>query len=75
LIVEVDGGQHNESQRDKARDQWLTDRNYRVLRFWNNDVMSNMNGVLEMIASALQAETPPHPPAFGGRPLPAGGER
>ena len=75
MIVEVDGGQHNESQRDKARDQWLTDRNYRVLRFWNNDVMSNMNGVLEMIASALQAETPPHPPAFGGRPLPASGER
>jgi very-short-patch-repair endonuclease len=75
LVIEVDGGQHNESDADRIRDQWLRNRNYRVLRFWNNDVLSNTNGVLETIAIALQEETPPHPTAFGGRPLPASGER
>ena len=75
LIIEVDGGQHAESERDQIRDRWLSDRNYRVLRFWNNDVLGNTNGVLETIAAALQAESPPHPPAVGGRPLPASGER
>jgi very-short-patch-repair endonuclease len=60
LIVEVDGGQHAESQRDAVRDKWLADRNYRVMRFWNNDVTRNLAGVLEAIATAL-AESPPHP--------------
>jgi Protein of unknown function (DUF559) len=51
--------------------------NYRVLRFWNNEVMSNMDGVLQTIADALRMEAPPHPvPASSGnRPLPASGER
>ena len=75
LIIEVDGGQHADSEQDHVRDRWLKDRNYRVRRFWNNDVIGNTNGVLELIAIALQAESPPHPPAFGGRPLPASGER
>jgi very-short-patch-repair endonuclease len=75
LIVEVDGGQHADNAADRARDRWLAERNYRVLRFWNNDVLGNTNGVLEAIATALQAESPPHPPAFGVRPLPASGER
>ncbi len=60
LIVEVDGGQHANSARDAVRDKWLVDHNYRVLRFWNNDVLENMAGVLETIATAL-AEAPPHP--------------
>ena len=77
LIVELDGGQHAESVRDRTRDQWLAQHNYRVLRFWNNDVMSSMDGVLETIATALQAEAPPHPVSAcgGNRPLPASGER
>ena len=75
LIVEVDGGQHAENERDQIRDRWLRDHNYRVWRFWNNDVLSNTAGVLETIASALHGEAPPHPTAFGGRPLPASGER
>ena len=75
LIIEVDGGQHADNKRDRLRDQWLAERNYRVLRFWNNEVLRSMNGVLEVIALALNAESPPHPPAFGGRPLPASGER
>jgi very-short-patch-repair endonuclease len=75
LIIEVDGGQHADNVRDRIRDQWLTERNYRVMRFWNNDVLSNMDGVLEVIANALQAENPPHPTRFARRPLPASGER
>jgi very-short-patch-repair endonuclease len=55
LIVEVDGGQHAESQRDLVRDRWLAEHGYRVLRFWNNDVMGNIEGVLETIAAALKA--------------------
>jgi len=52
LIIEVDGGQHNESAADAIRDRRLMDEGYRVLRFWNNDVLGNTNGVL----MALQAE-------------------
>ena len=60
LVVEVDGGQHADNARDAVRDKWLSDHNYRVLRFWNNDVLGNMSGVLETIATAL-TESPPHP--------------
>ena len=75
LIVELDGGQHADSDADRLRDGWLRQHNYHVLRFWNDDVLRNMDGVLEVIAQALHAERPPHPTAFGGRPLPASGER
>jgi len=61
------------------RDRWLLEHNYRVLRFWNNDIMSNMDmdGVLEVIARALHEAAPPHPVVAKGddRPLPASGER
>ena len=60
LVIEVDGGQHADNSGDAVRDKWLVNHNYRVLRFWNNDVMGNMAGVLETIATAL-AESPPHP--------------
>ncbi|MGO3930452.1 endonuclease domain-containing protein [Rhodopseudomonas pseudopalustris] len=60
LIIEVDGGQHAGNPQDLVRDAWLHAHNYRVLRFWNNDVLSNISGVLEVIAAAL-AEAPPHP--------------
>ena len=75
LIIEVDGGQHADNKQDRVRDQWLTEHNYRVLRFWNNEVLGNTNGVLEVIAAALNAESPPHPDRFAVRPLPASGER
>ena len=61
LVIEVDGGQHSTDKRDLVRDQWLVDHRYRVLRFWNTDVLRNIDGVLETIATALQVETPPHP--------------
>src|SRR5215471_15223443 len=61
VIIEVDGGQHAENESDMVRDRWLRDRGYSVLRFWNNDVIQNIDGVLEAIASALPRETPPSP--------------
>jgi very-short-patch-repair endonuclease len=76
LVVEVDGGQHADSGLEKARDEWLTSRGYRVLRFWNNDVLKSPGGVLETIAAALNEVSPPHPASLAlGRPLPASGER
>jgi very-short-patch-repair endonuclease len=68
LIVEVDGGQHAENARDVERDRWLTTKGYRVLRFWNHDVLRNRSGVLEVIAAAAAEYTPlPNPPPQGGR--------
>jgi very-short-patch-repair endonuclease len=62
LIIEVDGGQHFESEnmvRDARRDAYLAAQGYRVLRFNNLEVMTNKSGVLETIASALgNSETP-----------------
>ena len=67
LIVEVDGGQHaGRSEEDKTRTGALEARGYLVLRFWNNEVLQNMDGVLEVIASTARP-VPPHP-----NPLPAG---
>jgi very-short-patch-repair endonuclease len=56
LIIEVDGGQHNESAADAVRDHRLNGVGYRVLRFWNNDVLGNIDGVLEVIQTALAAQ-------------------
>jgi very-short-patch-repair endonuclease len=66
LIVEVDGGQHSENAGDAARDRRLHDHGYRVLRFWDNDVIGNIEGVLETIASVLPHNGPaPSPPKSG----------
>jgi very-short-patch-repair endonuclease len=53
LVVELDGGQHSESPADAKRDAFLALNGWRVLRFWNNDVMENREGVLESIQQAL----------------------
>lgn len=53
LIVQVDGGQHADSVRDRIRDDNLADAGFRVLRFWNTDVLSNLDGVLTTILAAL----------------------
>jgi very-short-patch-repair endonuclease len=56
LIVEVDGGQHGEENaHDARRTEWLEARGYRVVRFWNNEVLSNTDGVLTTILVALGA--------------------
>lgn len=57
LIIEVDGGQHQESPEDRRRDAWLSAQGFRVLRFWNNDVMNDLYAVSERI----WAELHPHP--------------
>jgi very-short-patch-repair endonuclease len=49
----VDGGQHSESVADAVRDRRLTDEGFKVLRFWNNDVLGNLEGVLATIQSEL----------------------
>jgi very-short-patch-repair endonuclease len=54
LVIEVDGGQHAESAADAIRDRYLADERYRVLRFWNNDVLGNIEGVLTTIQAGLR---------------------
>ena len=50
IIVEADGGQHAlEKKKDEERTQWLNSQGFTVLRFWNNDVLTNIEGVLEVI--------------------------
>ena len=59
LVVELDGGQHAErSDVDERRTRVLARFGYRVLRFWDNEVISNLDGMLERISEALQD---PHP--------------
>ena len=61
LVIEIDGGQHNEDEmreRDAERTTCLKERGYRVLRFWNNDILMNMEGVLEKIRGALDDVSP-----------------
>jgi very-short-patch-repair endonuclease len=66
LIIEVDGGQHAvQSKRDDARTRFLKQEGYRVLRFWNNEVLANIDGVLELIQSAILATPTPTPPHKG----------
>lgn len=62
LVIELDGGQHATASRvhvDKRRTAWLESRGYKMLRFWNNDVLGNLNGVLELIALELGLIEPP----------------
>jgi primosomal protein N' (replication factor Y) len=68
LVIEVDGGQHNDSSTDRRRDAFLRSRGFNVLRFWNHDVLANIDGVLQVILAAL-ASTHPHP-----NPPPQAGE-
>jgi very-short-patch-repair endonuclease len=53
LIVEADGSQHADSKADRLRTAWLEEQGWRVLRFWNNDVLTNANGVVETILKKL----------------------
>lgn len=67
VVVELDGGQHTEPEKkeyDSERDYWLKQEGYRVLRFWDNEVLLNTKGVLEVIRENCLE----HPPL---RPLPS----
>jgi very-short-patch-repair endonuclease len=73
LIVELDGGQHGEDEniaKDAKRTAWLNGQGFRVLRFWNLDVLQAMEGVWDAIAAALAesgGSPHPNPPPQGGR--------
>lgn len=57
LIIEIDGGHHNEKQiqeKDEQRTKWLEGEGYRVLRLWNNDVLTNIEGVFMSIIEVLK---------------------
>jgi very-short-patch-repair endonuclease len=72
LIIEADGGQHADRIADKRRTSFLESKGYRVLRFWNNDILNNLDGVAQVIASALST---PHPAqAAPESPSPSRGE-
>ncbi|MEM5787704.1 MAG: endonuclease domain-containing protein [Syntrophobacteraceae bacterium] len=59
LVIEVDGGQHATAKNeDMVRDSWLESRGFRVLRFWNNEVLENIDGVAEVIARNLASMAP-----------------
>jgi very-short-patch-repair endonuclease len=70
IVIEVDGGQHAGSASDEVRTSYLEAIGYRVLRFWNNDVLENMSGVLLTIDRVVNADRPPtpdpSPPQAGG---------
>ena len=56
LIIEVDGGQHNEQihyEKDQIRDKFLKNQGYIIVRFWNNDIDENLDGVLNRIIEQL----------------------
>ncbi len=62
LVIELDGGQHGApraAKRDERRTAWLGSRGYRALRFWNHDVLRNLDGVLQSIAAELARCEPP----------------
>ena len=69
LIVEADGGHHAEQvEYDKRRDDWLRSQGFTVLRFWNNEILTNIEGVLERILAVCEENSPsPQPlPRRGG---------
>jgi very-short-patch-repair endonuclease len=68
LIIELDGGQHAEqTSYDRQRDAWLRSEGYTVLRFWNHEVMQEMEGILEQIRCAVSSGPSPlaPPPQVG----------
>ncbi|MFQ3574490.1 MAG: endonuclease domain-containing protein [Thermodesulfovibrionales bacterium] len=73
LIIELDGGQHavpEETLKDKQRDAWLEKEGYTIMRFWNNEVLTNIDGVLEAIRERLyRTPSPQSPPLKGGEEI------
>ena len=61
LVVEADGGQHALAGEHELRDEELRRKGWRILRFWNNDILENRNGVIETIAAALGFAPSPRP--------------
>jgi very-short-patch-repair endonuclease len=71
LIIEADGGQHADSREDAQRDDWLKAQGFTILRFWNNDLLTNIAGFADAIMAAVesfgaQTRATPHPSAATG---------
>jgi very-short-patch-repair endonuclease len=66
IVIEIDGGQHGTSVLDNSRTKVLQANGYRVLRYWNNDALSNIDGVLEDILRAISTTPTPNPSPQGG---------
>ena len=59
IIIEIDGSQHIElTKNDRARTEYLVSRGYRVIRFWNTDIMQNIEGVIDEILNTLTFSSP-----------------
>jgi very-short-patch-repair endonuclease len=61
LVIEIDGGQHNEDSTieiDRARTDWLKSQGFQVIRFWNNEILENLEGVLIKIKETLEKNDP-----------------
>lgn len=71
IVIELDGGQHaNQQAYDGKRDAWLRTQGFLVLRFWNHEVIANVDGVIEVIVESLnrlRVSPLPGPPPQGGR--------
>lgn len=66
LIIELDGGQHQCTEEyDRKRTRYLESCGYRVIRFWNNDVLTQTESVLSVIADAIKSPHPNPPPLAG----------
>jgi len=62
LVIEIDGGQHAlQVEHDEARTRYLESRGYRVIRFWNNEVLGNLEGVVAEIERVLAERPSPNP--------------
>lgn len=67
LIIELDGATHDDASRDDQRTAFLEAQGYRVIRFWNNEVMTNLDGVLGALSEALATTPLPNPLPGGER--------
>ncbi|MFO1520046.1 MAG: DUF559 domain-containing protein [bacterium] len=62
VIIECDGGQHLvEREKDRVREEWLGKRGYRMLRFWDHEILQDLEAVLEAIWKGLMGHPPPDP--------------
>ena len=75
LVIEIDGSQHAENAYDLSRTNWLNEKGYSVLRFWNGEVLNSRGMVLDMILAAIEGRLEGCDPDIGywpARPLPIG---
>ena len=72
LVIEIDGGQHARSARDAARDRWFAEQGYRVLRYWNDEVLTQTDAVLEHVLAALSPTPLPEGEGLPGTVHPHG---